>query len=1310
MKEVLFTSSVLIAALLLLRWLFRNSIPRRVQYALWGLVLARLLLPVSLPAVDFSVLTAAEPMGRQIGSQALYIEPIRESVTAPDSTPVQERTPSDYQRIALDRATQDNTRVFTDQKDVTHTVQYARQISLEAFLYSVWLAGMSGMAVWLLVSNLRFWRKLCKVRTPYQVEGSKYPVYWVDAGLPSPCLFGLLRPAIYVTPAAAASPENLRYVLAHEETHARHFDPLWSLLRVVCLAVYWFHPLVWAAAAASKTDCELACDEAVLARLNAEERIAYGRTLLALIPVRRGPSSPLLSATTMTSDKRHLRDRITRIAENRQTKSAALFLVLALAAVVCAVTFTGAKQPEARPLTGDELAYFNEEFFNNDVSGTNIRNQFLVSLYERPEDIDLYELFYCGIPNSSTFDGITGSSAEEDSLVYGSELPDCPRYKATTSDMDTLLNQYTGLSVEETTGKGLENFTYLSQYDAYYWAHGDTNYFANVLITAGERIGNTIQLYYRSAGVYGSGAPGWAFEDAAWTDAEYPWACVTLEEQPDGSFWFVSNLPSKRPVISTVFPEVEPVLTIPLTDLAPYQPEPVAVTRRIGDCAERGGGMLIHGMDGSEISFRPYLSTDGNLYAAVIYDEAVGNSRMIAWDAGCFFTFPEGTGLDDVSIDFFSDLFGYEGLVLSYLTQESILDYQRSIIHDYYYFQDPDTPVLLARVYGGDTAILDLDGDGASELFTDGNQLLFQRGGQLYHADITALLENNWPEMIGWDYSLIDTNRRCLFLCASVPLSGEANVSGTAVRRIYFDGENLLVYKDTAAYTDHIADSIDAPEMVLSAARDHVLEELSWWQTHTGQQSYVNGVWHDSGTQAEWDDWRITSLELVDTAPAYPELGIQVYSYGYELHTATPALTVMAGGMYMDEDGWVGGMNSDNLLVFHTLTDSGPTLLESSIPTDVGRTSDNPMFAACLARVLLENDLLPPSQVRPRDLYYMFYDNQTIFLNLMGRYDTQEQEAALGNLTEYAASIADTDDGSLFSGGLQNLEWNSSALTESGREAYGQLLAAVAGAPTEAGRTLQTTLEQMAGSVTLDLTLADGRGGGAYPAALEDYWSYRLENYPSDFRWTFADNPVPPENAASLTLSSGNGAASVQCWQGVNLVRCTLRDETVWLAAPITGADAVYDGTLFSALREWYDGLEWDALQADILIPDEGQSHLKIAQAWSDAATQSALAVTSGSIFACTYVRAIAGVDSWADMPETSYPDASEGHERFWFSYTRIFVPETQHARNYQMAGNTGDYDGRYGEAPEGAFENFQVGVLYRTEEGWRCDGTGTGP
>ena len=58
MKDILLTSSVLILALLVLRQIFRKSISRRLQYALWALVLLRLLVPVSLPALDFNVLTA----------------------------------------------------------------------------------------------------------------------------------------------------------------------------------------------------------------------------------------------------------------------------------------------------------------------------------------------------------------------------------------------------------------------------------------------------------------------------------------------------------------------------------------------------------------------------------------------------------------------------------------------------------------------------------------------------------------------------------------------------------------------------------------------------------------------------------------------------------------------------------------------------------------------------------------------------------------------------------------------------------------------------------------------------------------------------------------------------------------------------------------------------------------------------------------------------------------------------------------------------------------------------------------------------
>ena len=1502
MREILLTSSVLILAVLLLRLAFRDRISRRAQYALWGLVLLRLLVPVNLPGVDFSVLSAAEPVGQAVAERLEqrmvyamptevydYADPGQSGATEPspaagnfgvtdDSMDLVDRTW--HSNLAPDGTVQSeyySGGVIIEGDQSTH---YFFMLPISELLTILWLAGVAGMAVWFLVTHLRFWRKLRRTRTPYAVEGCRYPVYLVAEGLPSPCLFGLIRPAIYLTPAAVASPERLGHVLAHETAHARHGDPLWSLLRCVCLAVYWFDPLVWAAAAVSKTDGELACDEAAIRALGEDQRIPYGRTLLSLIPVRKGPGAPLLSATTMTAGKRQLKDRITRIARGNQTRAAALFLALALVAGVCAVTFTGAKAEEVRALTGDELAYFNEEFFNNDtvdnVVGLNIHNQFLTSLYERPEDIDLFELFYCGT-------GLSGSMSDEElRLVYGDTLPDCARYKATTADMDGILEEYMGLTVAETSGVGLENFTYLPDYDAYYWAHGDTNYFHSVQVTAGERVGNTIRLYYPD------------------TSARYDsaWLCVTLEAQDDGSYWFVSNQPSEQPAIPTVYPEGEPVLTIPLTDLTPYEPEAVEVTRHTGDCAERGGGYGVDSEDGGQVSVYIYRSTDGNLYAAEIVDMEVGQGgRVDVWNVDCFFTFPEHNTLSAsdsngyaVSVDFFKDLFGHNGLVLHYSGE---LDEHTSVtFHDYYYFDSNRNPVLLARVHGTEPAILDLDGDGANELLSDddgisgGAQLVFQRDGQLYEANLTDLLQVAWPEMTWWDYSSIDTSRRCLTIVGMVQ-DPEGGTPYHFTRYLYFDGENILVYQDNTTYTDHVADNINVPEAVLSAAKDAVLSALDYWRSHTGAWSYVDGVEQQTGTQAEWDDWRITELVLTDTVPAYPELGMRVYGLGYELHTTTPENVMLAGGMYMDEDGWVGGLNTlPPVLVFHTMANSGPVLLQSSIPNDVGRSSDSPMFAGCMAQVALENGLLTPSEVRPVDLYYLFYNHQGVFLNLIGAFSVEEQNAAFDAMATYAAGV-DEPGVNLLEESLQRLEESDYGLTEEGEMAESRLRNAWTRAQAEAERQVllarqaqgdgtvytagglslwvpagwadmavvtardsvwsgasvpgfdvyerlahdadpytgrvwdvraltrtqfqsafgdadwseilgassyvigsddtyiyllstptdvqflvedptsmaqyellldqsQAVLEDFLsrngitpnpdcpdadgcyvgsgasgwpeanetakaavqaamdrilapGAFSLTLTpVLGGSGGGSYILPLD--MAATISRIPENFLWYPAEAGTPPVGLASLTLTAEDGSAALQCWEGSSLIRCTRSGMTQWLYAPPVMADAVFNGTVFAALRQPYDDVEWLAQRGDIVIPDEGQSHLEIAQAWSDAATRPALELTPGSGYACTYVRTVADVSSWTDMPENSYPEQSEGHERFWFSYRRIFVPENAHSQNWQMAGNTVEYDGRYGEAPEGAYENFQVGVLYLTDEGWRCDGTGTGP
>ncbi|MUU12685.1 MAG: hypothetical protein EP146_15250 [Oscillibacter sp.] len=117
-----------------------------------------------------------------------------------------------------------------------------------------------------------------------------------------------------------------------------------------------------------------------------------------------------------------------------------------------------------------------------------------------------------------------------------------------------------------------------------------------------------------------------------------------------------------------------------------------------------------------------------------------------------------------VSMDSFSDLFGHDGLVIRYSGE--LDEHTGATFHDYYYFDTEEIPSSWPG-YGTESAVLDLDGDGANELLSDGGQLVFQRDGQLYE-EAGGPAGRNWPEMDFWDYSTIDVSRRCLTVRGTV--------------------------------------------------------------------------------------------------------------------------------------------------------------------------------------------------------------------------------------------------------------------------------------------------------------------------------------------------------------------------------------------------------------------------------------------------------------------------------------------------------------------------------------------------------------
>ena len=346
MIEWIVTSCILTLILLGIRFLFLGKISLRLQYALWAVLLVRLLLPVTFGSSSASAANIPAAMAQQPQVQAV-VEVLQPAPMEYDEA---------YHQVVQQHTAQGTDVAHLPEPELEVLRQEAQTIvdasvptvTLTGILTVIWLAGMAAIGGLFLATNLRFWGKLRRSREPLAVPGSSLPVY-VSPAIDTPCLFGLFRPAIYLTEGALTDPVLRRHSIAHETTHRKHGDHIWSLLRGLCLAIHWYNPLVWRAAFLSQRDGELACDEGTIRRLGEQERADYGRTLLGMTCRKR--ANVLSTATTMNASKSGIKERILLIV--RKPKNALLTLavvaLIAVAAVLC--TFAGAREPaqESKP-------------------------------------------------------------------------------------------------------------------------------------------------------------------------------------------------------------------------------------------------------------------------------------------------------------------------------------------------------------------------------------------------------------------------------------------------------------------------------------------------------------------------------------------------------------------------------------------------------------------------------------------------------------------------------------------------------------------------------------------------------------------------------------------------------------------------------------------------------------------------------------------------------------------------------------------------------------------------------------------------
>ena len=317
LKEVL-TVSALIAVVLLVRAIFKNRVPKRMIYCLWLVVLLKLCLPgtlVSLPVLPAEDAAVPAQSAERPVQTAPVIQRPAQTVTKPQ-TPAQQPV-SPVQETAKPAA---------------------KPLTTAQILQIAWFSGSALLGLWLFGAWAVFTIRLHRDRRFVGKRGGTC-IYVSDA-VKSPCLAGLI-PAVYLTQDVLQTDEA-ELIVRHELTHLRHLDFLWSFFRMAVVVVYWWNPFIWLAAICSKRDAELACDEAVAARLPESKRLAYARAILAQAPRKT-------AALSLAGPP--VKERILFLTKKQRTSVLCVILALLLVVSATGCSFAELTQQKAGEIT-----------------------------------------------------------------------------------------------------------------------------------------------------------------------------------------------------------------------------------------------------------------------------------------------------------------------------------------------------------------------------------------------------------------------------------------------------------------------------------------------------------------------------------------------------------------------------------------------------------------------------------------------------------------------------------------------------------------------------------------------------------------------------------------------------------------------------------------------------------------------------------------------------------------------------------------------------------------------------------------------
>ena len=306
------SGAIFIIAIVVIRAIAINKLPKRTFTVLWALALFRLLVPFSIPSI-FSVHTLIRH-----GSFGMA-----------------------YSGTKTDHIISDILQTHFASVEGTEMQQaYNRAFAFDGSF--IWCIGMIIFAVYFGISYLRFrgefrtalpvcneyvkqWLREHPLKRPLSIRQSDRVF--------APLTYGIFHPVILMPSNTDwENTKQLKFIFMHEYVHVCRFDTAMKLIMTAALCIHWFNPAVFVMYILFSRDMELACDECVVRQFGETSRSAYALMLIDM-EAEKSKLFPLSS----NFSKNAVEERIIAIMKNKKTNVVtmivACFIVIGAAGI-----------------------------------------------------------------------------------------------------------------------------------------------------------------------------------------------------------------------------------------------------------------------------------------------------------------------------------------------------------------------------------------------------------------------------------------------------------------------------------------------------------------------------------------------------------------------------------------------------------------------------------------------------------------------------------------------------------------------------------------------------------------------------------------------------------------------------------------------------------------------------------------------------------------------------------------------------------------------------------------------------------------